>query len=315
MTFPLASLLLIPFLSPLLTAAEPVTALATHPRSPLLAAAHSRSIQLLHPDSPDSPRHLPIDLTRITALAFHPVDSNLWISGGTPGESGVVIELATADGSELRRWTRTGDLVQTLALHPAGHAVAHADGNQLRLLPLDPPTAPVTFTGHSDRILGAAFAPDASLLVSVAADRAVKVWANASLLRTFGQHTEAPHTIAFQPGATIPTCATAGDDRTVRIWQPGIGRMVRIIRGHRGSILTLAYSPDGQSLFTAGSEGIVRRIDATSDQILGSWTASSDWIHCMAVDPDSRWIATGDATGIVTLWKPDGTLLRRWPRP
>ena len=37
--------------------------------------------------------------------------------------------------------------------------------------------------------------------------------------------------------------------------------MVRIVRGHEGAVLALAFTPDGRSLFSAGREGIVRHLD------------------------------------------------------
>jgi WD40 repeat protein len=135
-------------------------------------------------------------------------------------------------------------------------------------------------------------------------------------VRSFNHHTEAVHAVAFRPpidGVTAPqACATGGDDRTVRVWQPAIGRMVRIIRGHEGTILTLTYSGDGRELFTAGSEGRLRRIDADSDSILGSWSASSDWIYALAASPDGQFLATGDWNGTVTLWTPAGVEVRRF---
>lgn len=295
----------------------PVTALAFTPDASLLVAAHPRSLLLFPSNEPLPPKSIPIDLPKITCLAIHPDSSRLWIGGGIPGESGVIVELALPSGTEIRRWTRSSDLIQSVALHPDQQSLIHSTADQLQSLALDPDSAstPLTFNGHSGRVLGIAFAPDTSLLVSVAADRAVKVWSprNASLLRSFGHHTEAPQVIAFQPGATPPTCATAGDDRTLRIWQPGIGRMVRIVRHHQGSILTLAYAHDGQSLYSAGAEGIVRRIDSTSDQVLHSWPASSDWLLSLATDPRSPRLATGDATGAISLWTPDGTPLWHWP--
>ena len=107
-----------------------------------------------------------------------------------------------------------------------------------------------------------------------------------------------------------PQCATAGDDRTVRVWQPGIGRMMRIVRGHDGPVLALAFAPDGRCLFSATQEGIVREIDADSDAVLSQWHASTDWIYHLAVSPDGKKLAAGDWAGgihVKQLGNPSGT--------
>ena len=79
---------------------------------------------------------------------------------------------------------------------------------------------------------------------------------------------EPVHAVAFRPAISSEAplqCASASDDATVRMWQPTIGRMVRIIRGHEAPVFTLAYTPDGEKLFSAGKEGIIRRLDTASD--------------------------------------------------
>jgi WD40 repeat protein len=154
-----------------------------------------------------------------------------------------------------------------------------------------------------------AFSPDGQTLVTASVDRSLKVWSatDGRLIRSFAQHTNAVLALAFRPATpdrpgAPPYCASGGDDRTVRVWQPTIGRMVRIVRGHEGPVLAVTFSPDGSSLYSAGREGIVRRIDPNSDEILEEWPAAADWIYCLAVSPDVRKIAAGCWDGSLR-WK------------
>lgn len=78
--------------------------------------------------------------------------------------------------------------------------------------------------------------------------------------------------------------------------------MVRIIRHHEGAILALVYSHDRRRLFSAGAEGIVRIIDAESDEVQQQWKAHDDWIYAMALSPDGKLLATGDWAGRVRMW-------------
>ena len=299
--------------APVTPAETPVTAMAVSSDGSTLAVGRSGSVELVQPDRSGSGARLAVSLPKVNALAFHPDGKHLWIAGGVPGESGAVLELLLPEGTESRRFPVPSDAVQSLALSPDGRSLAHAAGSEVRRIELADSRRAVSLAGNSGRVLGLAFSPDPTWLVSIGADRAVKVWSTSSntLARSFGHHTEAPNAIAFRPGAAVPTCATGGDDRTVRVWQPGIGRMVRIIRQHPGSILTLAYSADGQTLFTAGSEGIVRAFDADSDTLIRSWNASKDWIYTIAVHPGGQWIATGDWSGGVEFWRNDGSMMHQ----
>lgn len=46
--------------------------------------------------------------------------------------------------------------------------------------------------------------------------------------------------------------ATGGADRTVRLWIVSDARLVRVLVGHRGVVRTLAFSPSGTYLASAG---------------------------------------------------------------
>ena len=77
--------------------------------------------------------------------------------------------------------------------------------------------------------------------------------------------------------------------------------MVRIVRKHDGPVLALAWSPDGRHLFSAGQEGLIRRINGDSDVLEQQWHSGPDWIYALAVSPDGSTLAAGDWSGTVRL--------------
>ena len=309
-------------LTPLLAA--PATALAFSPDSSLLAVGAHRQIEFRSVADSKIVERIPCELSRISSIAFATNNSSNWfvlVTGGTPGESGAAYVLSLRDKAIQQRFTNFSDIATSATFNNDATciAVASADSSAI-LFPLTPTntSAPIALTGHSGPVLSIAWSPQDDMILTASADRSIKVWsaADGKLLRSFSHHTEPVHVVVFRPRSssvenTPVECASASDDATVRIWQPKIGRMVRIIRGHDGPVFSLAYTPDGRSLFSAGKEGIIRRLDTGSDQILGQWKAHDEPIYRLTISPDGRHLATGDWSGKVHLWKISGDNLLR----
>ena len=293
--------------------AAPVTALAFSPDGTVLVSAAGMAVTLRSPMTGEVITSLPCEKTRITSLVFASKGALLAAGGGIPGEKGEVRLLEWRAKRWLVSHATGSDLVTGVAFSPDGKHLSAAcmdkiarvfqiEDNGSRLMEVR------TLKGHSGPVSAVAISPDGRTVVTTSLDRSLKVWSaeDGTLIRSLGQHTEAVHCLAISPVApdhsgAPDTCASGSDDNTVRVWQPVIGRMVRIVRGHGGSVLALAYASDGRSLFSAGQEGIVRQIDADSDAILNEWRTSTDWIHSLAISPDGKTLAAGDWTGKVTL--------------
>jgi len=292
----------------------PITALAFSPDGSALVSNGPRRVDVRSAKDGVVNSHIACDLPKITSLCFHPRGEVLALAGGEPGVRGEARLLDWPAGTIRQRFTNAQDVATGVAFNVDGIllGVASAD-HKARVWRLAKKNAPFaeafTLSGHAGPVLAIAFSPSGGTLVTASADRSIKVWSteDGRLLRTFSHHLEAVNALAFRPvpadqaEMTPSSCASASDDRTVRIWQPEIGRMVRIIRQHRGPIFALAYAPDGQSVFTAGKEGIIRRFDADSDTLLSEWAAHSDWTYALAISRDGSKLASGDWSGSVKL--------------
>jgi WD40 repeat protein len=251
-------------------------------------------------------RTLSCDLSQVHDLAFSPDGKTLAVAGGTPGASGGVQLFEWKGGKGFLALREHSDVVTSVAFSLDGTQLATASADKtVRVHNLtEGGKGFLALRGHAGSVLTVAFSPDGETIVTASADRSIKVWEakTGKLLHSFSNHTGIVHCIAFRPNTQHAFCASGSDDKTVRVWQPQIGRMVRIVRGHEGAILAVVYSRDGSKIFSAGTEGVIRVVDADSDEILQRWKAHDGWIYSLAVSPDGKTLASGDSAGQVKLW-------------
>ena len=78
-----------------------------------------------------------------------------------------------------------------------------------------------------------------------------------------------------------------------------------VLGGHSARVLDGAWAPDGQSVATAGSDGILRVWDRASGRLLWSEAANTGELDCVVYGPDGTRLVTCGTTG-ATLWDPVG---------
>ena len=77
--------------------------------------------------------------------------------------------------------------------------------------------------------------------------------------------------------------ASAGNDRSVRLWDLRTGREARTLLGHEGSVMTVSFSSDGARLASGSDDGSVRIWDSAT----GAEVARYDGL-AVAFIPDGR---------------------------
>ncbi len=90
--------------------------------------------------------------------------------------------------------------------------------------------------------------------------------------------------------------ASASGDRTIRFWQPTIGRMVRYVR-LEAEPLNIASLNDSSRITASCVDGRIRVVDADQVKVTQTLAAIEGWVYAIAVHPCDGSLVVGGSDG------------------
>lgn len=211
---------------------------------------------------------------RVTAVAFFDYDTRI----------------ATADAQGVVKiWDATQEEEVMPVPNPPGKKITKK--HEIPVKAIEDPLEIVRFCAKGSRIVTAGRSPEASLLDAQTGKKLFSLKGHKSRILCLA---------ASGDGQKI---ASAGEDRTVQIWNAQSGeRLLVIPTGHERPIEAIAFFPDGKRLITTSQDKTVQVWDTENGVNLAFLLGHQDGIKCVAVSPDGLRFVTVSNEGTAKIW-------------
>lgn len=232
-----------------------------------------------------------------------------WIAAGAPGPA---VDASILETLAVPALAAYGGLkpVTGLALAPDGTRLAVARGRTVEVRDVArgvPGEVLVTIADLPGSIMATHFSRDGTRLViagGVTGLRGVaeiRDAATGGLVRTFAGHRDLVYDAELSPDETI--LATAGYDRSIKMWNAADGSLLRSIDVHNGAVFDLAWHPSGKMLASASADETVKLWRAADGVRLDTLSQPQGEVASVAFTPDGAHVLAAGRDKRIALWK------------
>jgi WD40 repeat protein len=169
------------------------------------------------------------------------------------------------------------------------------------------------FEGHAGEVMAVAISPDGRRALYGGEDKIIRLLdlESGEPIREFRGHTERVFSVAFSPDGRRAYSSSGGSkngvwqdgtDSAIRVWDVETGRQVSKLEGHKGIVWSVAVSPDGRHLLSAGNDTLAILWDAKTGAEIRRFREHTVEARCAAFLPDGRRAVSCGNDRTIRLW-------------
>ena len=202
---------------------------------------------------------------------------------------------------------KEGTTYRCLAFSPDGKTLAlGCDDGSVRLLDGETAEERAVLRGHADVVRSLAFSPDGAFLVSSGQDREILLWdaIAGARIRSIGHPGLEP-----RAGGRL-LAARQARGRRRGFGKPAghhsrrscDGRDCLRLAGHDSGVNALAFSPDGQTLATAGGDRTIKFWNLKDGSERATLNEGVGCVRSISFSPDGDWLAYAGNDLTIRVW-------------
>jgi dipeptidyl aminopeptidase/acylaminoacyl peptidase len=248
----------------------PVAAVAVSPDGSRLAVARFAAVEIRDTASMKVVRRLTDFPGKVNSVEFSTDGQRIIAGSGIAGLYGQASIWTIADGKRVAMFEGHRDTMYDAILNRDQSVLATASYDK-KIILWDVATGKElrTLLGHNGAVFDLDFSPDGTIVASASADQTVKLWQVSTGVRldTLSQPLKDQYVVRFSPNGQH--VIAGGLDNRIRVWKvvsktkPQINPLVYARIAAEGSIIQLAFSPDGSKLVSIADDQTMKLWDTT----------------------------------------------------
>ncbi|GAA6621026.1 CHAT domain-containing protein [Scytonema sp. NUACC26] len=203
------------------------------------------------------------------------------------------------------------DWVRSIAFSLDGKTLISGSNDEtVRLWDLETKQPVHILIGHENRIKCVGISPDGKTLMSGSADNKIKLWDRKTRKCQYTIHTSQNsattlNSISMSPNGDIIASGSASTQGIIKLWKLDTRKKQTTIVGHNSSVLSVTFSPDGQSLASSNKSGDIKLWhlgSGTNELLYKIEHAHLSEVLSLAISPDSQTLVSSGADRTIKLW-------------